>query len=150
MEYKNMKIAELKGEAKRLGMYRYSKLKKQQLIDLLESEAPQQVASNPVSGMSDPTPTPPPRSSKRFKPAHPVKVIPSPQEVELFEKEEMKKIRPLIIRELSDLWKRLGNKVSPKYAREFLEKKAEVLKLFKQSKLTKKECYIQTRGKGFR
>ena len=140
-----MKVADLKAEAKRLGMKGYSKLIKQQLIDLLKSGAPQQIAS----GTSEPTPTPPPRSGKRFKPAHPVKVIPSPQEVELFEKEEMKKIRPLIIRELSDLWKRLENQVPLKYAREFLKKKIEVLKLFRQSKTTTRDVAFKLAEKAF-
>ena len=57
----------------------YYKLKKADLIALLLEQSTEEM------------PTPPPRSKgKERRPVPPVKIIPSPQEMDEFEKEEMK------------------------------------------------------------
>ena len=51
-------------------------------------------------------PTPPPWSKgKKRRPALPVSIIPSPQEMDEFEKEEMKKSRPVVKIELNKWYK---------------------------------------------
>ena len=51
-------------------------------------------------------PKPPPWSKgKKRRPALPVSIIPSPQEMDEFEKEEMKKSRPVVESRLSKLHK---------------------------------------------
>ena len=57
-------------------------------------------------------PTPPPWSKgKKRRPALPVSIIPSPQEMDEFEKEEMKKSRPVVESRLSRLHKWLDDYV---------------------------------------
>ena len=52
---------------------------------------------------SEEMPTPPPRASgKERRRALPVKIIPSPQEMDEFEREEMKKGRPVVIYRLNE------------------------------------------------
>ena len=46
---------------------------------------------------------PPPRArGKKRRPALPVKIIPSPQEMDEFEKKEMKKSRPMVKNKLNE------------------------------------------------
>ena len=57
-------------------------------------------------------PAPPPRSKGKEKgSALPVKIIPIPQEIDEFEKEEMKKSRPVVESRLSRLHKWLDDYV---------------------------------------
>ena len=131
MEHYKMRVVELRSKAKELGLKRYSKMNKAELIELLKSEATQPLESNS-------TPIPPPRSAKRSRPVQPVKIVPSPRDIELFEEEEMKKNRPAVRNELNDFWNWLVNHV-PKNAeksaiKSFKKFKKEVMGLFKKDK----------------
>ena len=73
-------INELRSIAKDKGLCGYYKLKKADLIALLLEKPTEKV------------PTPPPRcKGKRRRSVLSIKIIPSPQEMDEFEKEEMKK-----------------------------------------------------------
>ena len=91
-------IRELKSIAKYKGLRGFYKLKKAELLALLLEQS------------SEEMPTPPPRSKgKERRRALPVKIIPSPQEMDEFEKEDMKKSRPVVESRLSRLHKRLDD-----------------------------------------
>ena len=88
-------------------------------------------------------PTPAPRSKrKESRPVRPVKIIPSLQEMNEFEKEEMKKSRPVVKSKLSKLHKWLDNHV-PKpiknaFDEAFLRLKNSILGLYDGAKKTLK------------
>ena len=87
-------IRELRGIAKDKGLHGLYKLKKADSVALLLEQTTKEV------------PTPPPRSKgKRRRPALPLRIIPSPQEMDEFEKEEMKKSRPAVKIELNKWYK---------------------------------------------
>ena len=78
-------IRELRSIAKGKGLRGFYKLKKADLLALLLEESAEKM------------PTPAPRNKgKERRPVLPVKIIPSPQEMDEFEKEEMKKSRPVV------------------------------------------------------
>ena len=78
-------VRELRSIAKDKCLRGFYKLKKADLLALLLEKS------------SEEMPTPPPRASgKEGSSALPVKIISSPQEVDKFEKEEMKKSRPVV------------------------------------------------------
>ena len=84
-------VRELRSIAKDKGLHGYYKLKKADLVALLLEQS------------SEEMPTPPPRASgKEERRALPVKIISSPQEMDEFEKEEMKKSRPVVKNRLNE------------------------------------------------
>ena len=102
-------IRELRSIDKDKDLHGYYRLKKADLVALLEQS-------------SEETPTPPPRNkSKEGRRAFPVKIIPSPQEMDEFEKEEMKKSRPVEESGLSRLHKWLDDYV-PKPIKKAVDK----------------------------
>ena len=83
-------VHELRSIAKDKGLRGYYKFKKDDLVALLLEQSPEEM------------PTPPPRAKgKERGPVLPVKIIPSPQEMDEFEKEEMKKSRLMVKNKLS-------------------------------------------------
>ena len=125
-------IRELRSIAKNKGFHGFYKLKKANLLALLLEQS------------SEEMPTPPPRGSgKERRPVLPVKAITSPQEMDEFEKEEMKKSRPVIKNRLSKLhdWL-LGyvpkpiKKAVKKY---FLKAKNSIMSLYDGAKKTLKD-----------
>ena len=84
-------------------------------------------------------PTPPPWSKgKKRRPALPLSIIPSPQEMDEFEKEEMKKSRPVVKIELNKWYKWLVDYV-PKsiknaVSKSFLRAKNSILGLYDGAK----------------
>ena len=75
----------MKSIAKDKGLRGRYKLKKDDLVALLLEQSVKEM------------PTPPPRArEKKRRLVLPVKIFPSPQEIDEFEKEEMKKSRPLV------------------------------------------------------
>ena len=93
-------IFELRSIAKDKGLCGFYKLKKADLLALLLEES------------SKETPAPSPKSKcKEGRLALPVKIIPSPQELDEFEKKEMKKSRPVVESRLSRLHKWLDSYV---------------------------------------
>ena len=84
-------VRELRSIAKDKGLHGYYKLKKADLVALLLEQS------------SEEMPAPPPRASgKEERRALPVKIISSPQEMDEFEKEEMKKSRPVVKNRLNE------------------------------------------------
>ena len=103
-------IRELRSIAKDKGLHGFYKLKKADLLALL------------LEQLSEEMPTPSPRSKgKERKSVLLVKIIPSPQEMNEFEKEEMTKSRPVVETRLSKLHKWLDNYV-PKPIKKAIDK----------------------------
>ena len=84
-------VRELRSIAKDKGLRGFYKLKKDDLLALLLEQS------------SEEMPTPPPRArGKEERHPLPVKIISSPQEMDEFEKEEMKKSRPVVRNRLNE------------------------------------------------
>ena len=89
-------VRELRSIAKDKGLRGYYKLKKDDLVALLLEQSAEEM------------PTPPPRArGKERRPILPLKIIPSPQEMDEFEKEEMKKSRSVVKNKLSECYDQL-------------------------------------------
>ena len=87
-------IGELRNIARDKGLHGYYRLKKADLRDLLLEQSAEEM------------PTPPPRrKGKEGRHALPVKIIPSPQKMDEFEKVEMKKSRRVVEGRVSRLYK---------------------------------------------
>ena len=102
MDYENMRVAELKALAREHGLRGYSRLRKAELIALLR----------PTPRTRPPRPTrlpPSPPQSVSFRPDRPRQ--PSPQEVNIFEQQEMRKSRPQVMSKLNDWYDWLINHV---------------------------------------
>ena len=84
-------VRELRSISKNKGLRGFYKLKKADLLALLLEQS------------SEEMPTPPPRvSGKERRRTPPVKIISSPHEMDEFEKEEMKKSRPVVKNRLNE------------------------------------------------
>ena len=84
-------VRELRSIAKDKGLHGFYRLKKADFVALL------------LERSSGEMPTPPPRASgKERRPLFPVKIISSPQEMDEFEKEELKKSRPVVKNSLNE------------------------------------------------
>ena len=82
-------VHELRDIAKDQGLHGYCKLKKADLIALLSKESTKEM--------------PPPRTKgKKGRSVLPVKIIPSPQEMDEFENEEIKNCRPVVKKKLNE------------------------------------------------
>ena len=91
-------VRELRSIAKDKGLKGYYKLKKDGLVALLLEKSAEEM------------PTPAPRSKgKERRPVLPVKITSSPQEMDEFEKEEIKRSRSVIRNRLSKLHKWLDD-----------------------------------------
>ena len=78
------------------GLRGYYKLKKADLVALLLEQSAEEM------------PAPPPRDrGEERRPVLPVKIIPSPQEMDEFERDEMKKSRQVVKNRLSELYDQL-------------------------------------------
>ena len=93
-------IGELRSIARDKDLHGYYRLKKADLRDLLLEQSAEEM------------PTPPPRrKGKEGRHALPVKIIPSPQKMDEFEKVEMKKSRPVVKGRVNRLYKWLDDYV---------------------------------------
>ena len=89
-------VRELRSIAMHKGLRGYYKLKKADLVALLLEQSAEEM------------PRPPPKASgKERRCALPIKIIPSPQEMDEFEKLEMKKSRPVVKNKLGELYDQL-------------------------------------------
>ena len=84
-------VRELRSIAKDKGLHGYYKLKKDDLFGLLLEQSAEEMLTTPPRA----------RGSER-RPVLPVKIISSPQEMDEFEKEEMKKSRPVVKNRLNE------------------------------------------------
>ena len=120
-------VRELRSIAKDKGLRGYYKLKKDDLIALLLEQLAEEI------------PTPPPRARwKERRPVLSVKLIPSPQEMDEFEKEEMKKSRPVVKSSLSELYDQLidyvRKPIKNAVRESFLRMKNSIMSLYDSAK----------------
>ena len=78
-------VRQLRSIAKDKDLHGYHKLKKADLVALLLEQSSEEMPTSPARA-----------SGKEIRRARPVKIISSPQEMNEFEKEEMKKSRPVV------------------------------------------------------
>ena len=99
-----MRVAELKALARERGLSGYSRSRKAELIALLQN--------NPPPPAPRTRPPPPLAQSVRFRPDRPRQPRqPSPQEMNIFEQQEMTKSRPQVASKLNDWYDWLINHV---------------------------------------
>ena len=119
----------MRSNAKDKGLRGFYKLKKAELLTLLLEQSAEEM------------PAPAPRSKgKERRPVLPVKIIPSPQEMDEFEKEEMKKSRPMVKNKLTEWYDWLIDYV-PKLkavSKAFSRAKNSILGLYDGAKKTMK------------
>ena len=113
MDYSNMRAAELKALMRESRLGGYSRLKKAELIALLCPAPQTRHLRSPTPQRqprpSRPPPPPPQMQSVRFRPDRPRQ--PNPQEMDIFEQQEMSKSRPQVTSKLNDWYDWLINHV---------------------------------------
>ena len=112
MEYENMRIPELKSLARDRGLRNYSRMRKAELVALLQNNPPagQSCASAAPTPRTWPPPPPPP--TQTWEPTDDRRLRkPSPQEMDMFEQQEMSKSRPQVKTKLNKWYDWLINHV---------------------------------------
>ena len=98
MEYENMRMLELKSLARDRGLRNYSWMRKAELVALLQNNPPpgqSRASAAPTLPTRPPPPPPPPTQTwEPIDDRRPRK--PSPQEMDIFEQQEMSKSRPQV------------------------------------------------------
>ena len=106
MEYENIRVTELKALARDHGLRNYSRMRKAELVALLQNNPP------PVPTLCTRPPSPPPQMSPSGAPSRGATWEPmydrrprepSPQEMDIFEQQEMSKSRPQVKSKLN-IW----------------------------------------------
>ena len=92
MEYENMRIPELKSLAREHRLRNYSRMRKAELVALLHNNPPPAPRTRPPRPTRPPPPPPPAQTWEPIDDRRPRK--PSPQEMDIFEQQEMSKSRP--------------------------------------------------------
>ena len=114
-----MKVVELKALARELGLRGYSRMRKAELVALLQNNPPSALRS-PRTPVPWRPPPPPPQMSPweplndRLRPDRPASQRPrqpSPQEMDIFEQQEMSNSRPQVKRKLNNWYDWLVNYV---------------------------------------
>ena len=103
MEYENMRMPELKSLARELRLRGYSRMRKTELVALLQNSPP------PGQSCTSTSPTPPTQTWEPIDGRRPRK--PSPQEMDIFEQQEMSKSRPQVKTKLNKWYDWLINHV---------------------------------------
>ena len=88
MEYENMRMPELKSLARVHRLRGYSRMRKAELVALFQNSPP------PGQSCASTSPTPPTQTWEPIDDRRPRK--PSPQEMDIFEQQEMSKSRPQV------------------------------------------------------
>ena len=109
MEYENMRVLELKSLTRDRGLRNYSQMRKAELVALLQNNRTPEDPRAPTPHTRPHPPPPPTRTwelidDKRLK-------KPSPQEMDIFEQQEMSKSRPHIKTKLNKWYDWLINNV---------------------------------------
>ena len=94
MEYENMRIPELKSLARECRLRHYSRMRKAALVALFQNNPPPAPRTRPPRPTRPPPPPPP---TQTWEPIDDRKLRkPIPQEMDIFEQQEMSKSRPQI------------------------------------------------------
>ena len=119
MEYENMRVPELKCLARDRGLRNYSWMRKAELVDLLQNNGIPEGPRAPAPRTRPPTPPPRMSSSGALQRGATWEPIddrrprkPSPQEMDIFEQQEMSKSRPQVKTKLNKWYNWLINHVS--------------------------------------
>ena len=94
MEYENMRMPELKSLARDRGLRNYSQMRKAELVALLQNSGTPEGPRAPAPRIRPPPPLPPTRTWEPIDDRKPRK--PSPQEMDIFEQQEISKSRPQV------------------------------------------------------
>ena len=94
MEYENMRMAELKSLARDRGLRNYSRMRKAELVALLQNNSPPAPRTRPPRPTRPPPPPPPTQTWEPIDDRRPRK--PSPQEMDIFEQQEISKSGPQV------------------------------------------------------
>ena len=94
MEYKNMRMSELKSLARDRRLRNYSWLRKAELVALLQNSGTPESPRAPAPRIRPPSPPPPTQTWEPIDDRRPRK--PSRQEMDMFEQQEMSKSRPQV------------------------------------------------------
>ena len=103
MEYENMRVLELKSFARDRGLRNYSRMRKAELVVLLQINPP------PGQSCATASPTPSTQTWEPIDDRRPRK--PSPQQMDIFEQQEMTKSRPQVKTKLNTSYDWLINHV---------------------------------------
>ena len=112
MEYENMRMPELKSLARERRLRNYSRMKNAELLALLQSNPPpgqSRASAAPTPRTRPPPPPPPTRTWEPIDDRRPRK--PSPQEMDIFEQQEISKSRPQVKTKLNKWYDWLINHV---------------------------------------
>ena len=105
-----MRMPELKSLARELRLRNYSRMRKAELVALLQNSPPPAPRTRPPRPTRPPPPTPPTQTWEPIDDRKPRK--PSPQEMDIFEQQEMSKSRPQVKGKLNKWYDWLINHVS--------------------------------------
>ena len=106
MEYENMRMPELKSLARDRGLRNYSRMRKAELVVLLRNNG---IPESPRAPTPRTRPPPPSQTWEPIDDRRPRK--PSPQEMDIFEQQEMSKSRPQVKGKLNKWYDWLTNHV---------------------------------------
>ena len=109
MEYENMRMPELKSLARDRGLRNYSPMRKAELVALLQNSGTPEGPRAPALHIRPPPPPPPTRTWEPIDDRKPRK--PSPQEMHIFEQQEISKSRPQVKTKLNKWYDWLINHV---------------------------------------
>ena len=107
-----MRVPELKSLARDRGLRNYSRMRKAELVALLQNNPPPGQSRASAAPTSCTRPPPPPPPTQTWKPIDDRRQSkPSPQEMDIFEQQEMSKIRPQVKTRLNKWYDWLINHV---------------------------------------
>ena len=113
MEYENMRMPELKSLARDCRLRIYSRMRKAELVALLQNNPPPSQSRASAAPTPHTRPPPPPPPTQTWEPIDDRKPRkPSPQEMDIFEQQEISKSRPQVKTKLNKWYDWLINHVS--------------------------------------
>ena len=109
MEYENMRVLEVKSLIREGGLRNYSRMRKAELVTLLQNNGTPENPRAPTPHTRPPPPPPPTQTWEPIDDRRPRK--PSPQEMDIFEQLEISKSRPQVKTKLNKWYDWLINHV---------------------------------------
>ena len=148
MEYENMRMPELKSLARERRLRNYSRMRKAELVALLQNNPPPGQSRTSTAPTPSTRPPPPPPPTRTWEPIDDKRLRkPSPQEMDIFEQQEIGKSRPQVKTKLNKWYDWLINHV-PKPIKDGASKafktfKDKVMGLYNSSGSTGNETRIK-------